>query len=78
MTEVVTDRQNGLIVPTQEPAAVAQAIQLLYDDRELVRRYGENARATIADEFSVERFCEKTLAVYDDLLDARSGSAGTG
>jgi glycosyltransferase involved in cell wall biosynthesis len=78
MTEVVTDRQNGLIVPTQDPAALSQAIQLLYDDRELVRRYGENARATIADEFSVERFCEKTLAVYDDLLDLRSGSAGTG
>ncbi len=78
MTEVVTDRENGLIVPTQDPAAMAAAIRFLHDNRELIGRYGANARKTIETKFSVDRFCEKTLAVYDDLLDIRSGSAGTG
>jgi len=77
MTEVVTDRQNGLIVPSQDPAALAEALRFLHDHRELVERYGESARKTIETDFSVDRFCEKTFAVYDGLLDIRSG-AGTG
>lgn len=78
MTEVVRHRENGLIVPARDPAALAQAIRFLHDHRELVERYAANARRTIETEFSVESFCEKTLAVYDDLLDARSGRVGAG
>jgi glycosyltransferase involved in cell wall biosynthesis len=42
--ELVRDRTNGLIVPPDDPDALAGAIRTLLDDRELARRLGAEGR----------------------------------
>ena len=45
---LVDDGRNGLVVPAEDPAALAGALRLLRDDQELRRRLGETARRDVA------------------------------
>ena len=44
LPEVVTDGVNGLLIPPQDPEALAQALARLLDDPALAKKLGENAR----------------------------------
>jgi len=62
--EAVAHEETGLIVPTHDPAALAQAIVQLLQDEPRRRRMGEAGRARATEKFSVERMVEATLAAY--------------
>jgi len=62
--EAVAHGETGLIVPTHDPAALAQAIVQLLQDEPRRRRMGEAGRARATEKFSVERMVEATLAAY--------------
>ncbi|HUH15535.1 MAG TPA: glycosyltransferase family 4 protein, partial [Gaiellaceae bacterium] len=62
--EVVRDRETGLLVPPDDPAALAAALNALLGDRELSARYGTAGLARARAKFSVARMAERTLAVY--------------
>ncbi|KPK06592.1 MAG: hypothetical protein AMS20_04410 [Gemmatimonas sp. SG8_28] len=49
--EVVRDRHNGLLVPSGDPAALADAIESLVGDAELYGRLARTARASVARAF---------------------------
>ncbi len=42
--ELITDGENGLMVPPQNPTALAEAIQRICEDPDLARRLGQNGR----------------------------------
>ena len=65
--ETVVDGETGLLVPPDDPEALAAAILRLLDDAELARRLAATARARAA-RFSVERMVEATLALYADSI----------
>jgi glycosyltransferase involved in cell wall biosynthesis len=71
VAEVVIDEETGLLVPPEDAAALAAAIERLLADRELRVALGarglERARTT----FSLERFRADHLRAYRALLDAR-------
>ncbi|MEP6698573.1 MAG: glycosyltransferase [Verrucomicrobiota bacterium] len=54
--EVLQDGENGLLVRPESAKALAEAIRRLIEDRTLVRRLGEKARATYEKQFTMERF----------------------
>ena len=62
--EAVADGETGLIVPTRDPAALAQAIVRLLQDEPLRQRMGEAGRARATEHFSVEKMVVGTLAAY--------------
>lgn len=66
--EVVTDGVDGLLVPVRDAAALATAIARLLDDKPLAARLGEAARAKALSEFDEHIVIERTLAVYQELL----------
>lgn len=66
--EVVTDGVDGLLVPVHDAAALATAIARLLDDKPLAARLGEAARAKALSEFDERIVIERTLAVYQELL----------
>jgi glycosyltransferase involved in cell wall biosynthesis len=66
--EVVLDGETGLLVPPNDPAALAAAVERLLDDPALRRRLGKNARQRVAQNFSDQVINEQTLAVYRSLL----------
>ena len=64
------DGETGLVVPPQDPKALAGAIRRIVDDASLRRRLGENARSW-AQQFDCGRIAEETLSIYQSVLRAR-------
>ncbi|HXG61673.1 MAG TPA: glycosyltransferase family 4 protein [Planctomycetota bacterium] len=68
--DAVTHGREGLLVPPRDPAALAEALRTLIRDPGLRERMGAAGRARAVREFSAERVCEETLALYERILEA--------
>ncbi len=66
--EIVRHGENGLLVPPNDPDALAAAINTLLDDPALRVRMGARSRVIAETEFSEEHVLSETLAVYRSLL----------
>lgn len=66
--EVVTDGEEGFIVPIRDGEALAGAISKLAEDRELLATMSERARLKVR-EFSVERVAQRRLDVICDAFE---------
>lgn len=70
--EVIEHGETGLLVERQNPVGLGDAIAELLTDRTLAARLGANGRTRAAD-FSVERMTDRTIAVYEEVLNGRGG-----
>jgi glycosyltransferase involved in cell wall biosynthesis len=66
--DVVDHGVSGLLVPPQSGSAIALAIRLLLENPDLARRFGQEARRKVVDEFRVSLVNEHTLVQYAKLL----------
>ena len=64
----IIEGDNGVMVPPQDPAALAQQLIRLLENQELRRTIGANGRNSLYPRFSPERRAREILAVYDELL----------
>ena len=64
--EVVEDGTTGLLVPPEDPAALADALARLAGDAALRRRMGEAGLAAYRRSFTAERMAEMAEAPYRD------------
>lgn len=64
----VADGENGLLVPPQDPKALASAIMQLVDDAPMRQRMGAAGRMRAETLFASDIVIEKTLAVYDAVV----------
>jgi starch synthase len=64
LPEMVDHGHTGYLVPPRDPQALADAVVLLLQDRELRRRFGENGRRKINAECAPEIVGQMTRAVY--------------
>jgi glycosyltransferase involved in cell wall biosynthesis len=60
--EIVVDGESGLLVPPNDPKALAAAIKRVLADPS---GYGERGRERAREEFSVAKMADRTLAVYE-------------
>jgi glycosyltransferase involved in cell wall biosynthesis len=67
--EVVTDGQDGLLVPAERPDALADAVARMLTEPGLGERLGACGRRRVVDELSVERAVTLTDALYRRLWD---------
>ena len=65
--EVVQDGYNGILVPAQSAAALANAVLALLDDPIQAERMGVNGRQKIEDEFAVDKVVQSTIQAYSRL-----------
>ena len=65
--EVVDDGVTGLLVPPDDPAALADALNALLRDRDRARAYGDAGRARAVGEFSWSAIASETVALYREL-----------
>lgn len=63
--EAVLDGQTGLLVPPENPQALAQALIKLLTDEELAKRLGRQGRKRVEKEFRWEQQIEKILKLLD-------------
>lgn len=74
ITEVVADGRTGLIVPAEQPAALAAALSRLIDDPMLAGRLGEAARAEAMSRFGLAPMLEGMERVFAEAAEARRTS----
>lgn len=69
--EIVQDGENGILVPPDDSQSVADAIIRLLEDAELRNKMGDQGRALVQREFSVEHVVERTVEVYHNVLQTK-------
>jgi len=69
--DVIIDGRTGLLVPPQDPDALAQAILCLIRDREMAREMGNAGRKLVEERFGLDQMVIKTEQLYENLLKER-------
>lgn len=68
IAEVVRDGETGLLVPPEDPPALARAIGRLLDDRDLRQRLGHSGRELVLRRFTAAHMARRFEALYDELV----------
>lgn len=66
--EAVKNCVNGLLVPPQDPVALANALEVLMLDPKLRIEMGHAGRILAEEEFSVEKVVKETLDLYTEVM----------
>jgi len=64
LSEIVIDGKSGLLVPPNDPPAIAAALARLAAQPDLWRRLSAGARERVVEHFTWERVVERCLAAY--------------
>jgi glycosyltransferase involved in cell wall biosynthesis len=71
--EIVIDDQTGLLVPIEDPKALAQAIVKLATSPELRARYAKAARKLVVNKLSARIIGDDIVQLYDELTTIAQG-----
>jgi glycosyltransferase involved in cell wall biosynthesis len=66
--EVVVQGEQGLLVPTEDSAALAEAMLKLLGNPELRQRMGNSARRRIEQGYTIERMCLRYLDIMLNMM----------
>ncbi len=66
--KLIIDRGTGLLVEPQNAEALSQALQWVLEHPGEARDMAQRGRDAVADEFSMDRAIDRTVAVYRELL----------
>ncbi len=73
LPEMVTNGDNGFIVPPCNATGLARTLRILLDDPERRKKMGARARRTVESRFSFHHLGEETEKVYEAALSRRRG-----
>ncbi|MGZ3601472.1 MAG: glycosyltransferase family 4 protein [Ktedonobacterales bacterium] len=74
--DIISDGVNGLLVASEQPAEMAEALRLLVADSDLAQRLGREGRATVIREYQLTRIVDECVELYRRLLSADAGVDG--
>jgi len=66
---LVSDGEQGLLVPPRDAAALAAAIDRIWNEADLAAQLGAAARDRAMSRFSLDRTLDQHLALFQNLLD---------
>jgi len=66
--EVVRHRRTGWIVPPGDANGLAMGLLHAHDDPEEARQWGIAGRTLVESEYTVERLVERTVSLYEAML----------
>jgi glycosyltransferase involved in cell wall biosynthesis len=69
--ELVVHGETGLLVPPNDPRALAEALLVVLRDPDIAHRMGQAGRRRVEELFTVERMVRETESVYETLLSRR-------
>ncbi len=69
--EIVIDERTGLLVPIEDPQALAHAIIKLATSPELRMRYGQAARELVVSTLSARIIGEQVVQLYNGMTTVR-------
>ncbi|NCC52418.1 MAG: glycosyltransferase family 1 protein [Spartobacteria bacterium] len=65
--DIITDRENGLLVPVNDENALRQAMEKLLSDPALAGELARNGRETVVNNYSIERIAQAHRAFFNHL-----------
>jgi len=68
VSEIVHDGETGLLVPADDPDALARAIRRLLADADLRQRLGEQGRQHVLERFTADHMTRAFERLYEELL----------
>jgi glycosyltransferase involved in cell wall biosynthesis len=74
--EVVIHRETGLLVPPQDPPALANAILKLYLDKALAGRLAQRGFEVVHERFSAEAMAMKIIGIYERIASEKGVRLG--
>ena len=66
--ETITHNKTGWLVEPSNPADMATTIKRVVNDGALLKKVGEEGRKWVREHFTARRMCEKTVALYENLV----------
>jgi glycosyltransferase involved in cell wall biosynthesis len=75
--DVVRDGVDGILVPPEDPDALARGLVSILTNRETAARLAAAARVSVAARYSVASMLERTLRVYRSALGGGRQEAGS-
>lgn len=75
INEIVRDGENGLLVPYDDSAALAQALVRVLEDNELCDRLIAGGKRTISERFDPATLAAQVVAVYNEVIERRKRSS---
>ena len=72
--EVVTEGDNGLLIPPRDAGALAGALERLLTDLALAQHLGANARTHVREHFSLDRLGREINEIYEELAEKKFGA----
>jgi starch synthase len=66
--EVIRNYQNGVLIPPNDPAKLADAIQYLLDNADVRLKFGKEGRKWIVQNFSSEVVIDRLVRIYHTIL----------
>lgn len=66
--DVIRDSENGLLVNTEDPDALQDAIVKVFQNEDMAKRMGQEARETILASYSLDRVVEKYENLYKKMF----------
>jgi len=69
--EVVDEGKNGFLIPVKDAAALAEKVEILIKDRELMLKMGANSRKKALKEFELNKVVKQYLELYKKCYEKR-------
>lgn len=76
LPEIVVEGETGLMVPPENPGALASAMQVLVQDAGMRERFGKAGFERAVSNFSLDAMFRKTVKIYEQVLQQRKIQAG--
>jgi glycosyltransferase involved in cell wall biosynthesis len=73
LPEVVTEGENGLLIPPRDAPALAGALERLIADPAFAQHLGANARTHVREHFSLDRLGREINEIYGELVKQKFG-----
>ena len=66
--DVIQHERNGLLVETEDYKGMAEALLTLLNNPDITQRYGQAARETIEQSYSLEHITDRYIEIYERLV----------
>jgi glycosyltransferase involved in cell wall biosynthesis len=74
IAEIIVDGVSGRLVPPDDPAALAEALESMITNEALRREMGEGAFRRSAQEFSIGAHTRQVMDLFDEVLETKAAS----
>ena len=69
--EMVTNNESALLVPPNEPPALAEALATLLTDNDLAQRLAKEAATLVDTQFTPETYARSLVRIYSEVIERR-------